>query len=370
MQNPSESKQEKIQLTKIRNDIDKIDIKIQSLISARAECAQKVADIKTKNGTEEAIFYRPEREAQVLKAVKQRNTGLVPDDDMARLFREIMSICLSLEHPIKVAYLGPEGSYSHSSAIKQFGFAAHPVAVSTIEEVFRAVERGDADYGIVPVENSSEGIVKQTQSELIKTSLLINGEIDLAINHCLLSSAYKLASIKKVVAHPQAIGQCESWLKHNLSGIVLESVNSNALAAKMAKQDSTLAAIASKQAGQIYSLNVLEEHIADQKDNTTKFWVIGTENVSSSGDDKTAMVLSISNKSGALLEILSSFASRDISMTRIISLPSNNKKWDYVFFIDVIGHQQDKKLHEALVEVKEKTSFFKLLGSFPVSPLD
>lgn len=368
MQNSEE--QEKLQLTKIRDEIDKIDCQIQDLISQRALCAQKVANIKTKGGNNEVVFYRPEREAQVLREVKKRNTGLVPDNDMGRLFREIMSVCLALEQPIKVAYLGPEGSYSHSSAIKQFGGSAHPLAVSTIEDVFKAVEKGEAHYAIVPVENSSEGVVKQTQNELIKTNLLINGELDLDIHHCLLSTSNNLDSVKKVVAHPQAIGQCEIWLKNNMPWAVIESVNSNAMAAKMAKKDNSLGAIASKQAAQLYDLNVLDTHIEDQKDNSTKFWVLGAEKTTPSGEDKTAIILSMPNKSGALLDVLSSFSDRNISMTRIISLPSIDKKWDYVFFIDVIGHQEDEILKRALVEVKEKSMFFKLLGSFPISPLD
>ncbi len=373
MQNSDEVILEKTQLLEIRNEIDEIDTQIQALISARAFCAQKVADIKTKDGKVDAVFYRPEREAQVLRAVKQRNslnTSLISSNDMARLFREIMSVCLALEHPTKVAYLGPEGSYSHSSVIKQFGGAVHPFAVSTIEEVFHTVEKGEADYGIVPVENSSEGVVKQTQNELITTNLLVNGEVDLEIHHCLLASSTELEKIQRVVAHPQALGQCEIWLKNNMPWAILEPVNSNALAAKMAKKDQSLGAIASEQAALLYELNVLETHIEDQKDNTTKFWVIGPEATTASGEDKTAMILSMPNKSGALLEVLSGFASRNISMTRIISLPSIDKKWDYIFFIDVTGHQDDALLNEALLEVKEKSVFFKLLGSFPVSPLD
>jgi len=367
---PEEKALEAEQLSKIRQEIDAIDTQIQALISERAKCAQKVADIKTHGGQVETVFYRPEREAQVLRAVKARNKSLISDNDMARLFREIMSVCLALEHPTKVAYLGPEGSYSHSAAIKQFGSSAHPFAVSTIEEVFQSVEKGEVDYGIVPVENSSEGAVKQTQQALLTTPLSVNGEVDLAIHHCLLSSQTQLESIQKIVAHPQALGQCEKWLENNMPWVTLEPVNSNALAAKMAMQDASLGAIASEQAAQVYDLNILEKHIEDQKDNTTKFWVIGCEAAEASGEDKTAMVLSIPNKAGALLEILSSFASREISMTRIISQPALDKKWDYVFFIDIEGHLANDQVKAALQEVAEQSAYFKLLGSFPISPLD
>lgn len=360
---------EQEQLTQIRNDIDSIDAQIQELIGQRALCAQKVADIKTKGGQVEVVFYRPEREAQVLRTVKARNTSLLPDEEMAKLFREIMSACLALEQPISVAYLGPEGSYTHASVIKQFGSSAHPVAVSTIEDVFDVVERGGANYGIVPVENSSEGIVKSTQNALLKTKLKISGEVTLAIHHCLLSKLEKVEGIKKLVAHTQALGQCEQWIKNNLPWVEVEAVASNALAAKMAQTDSTIAAIASEQAAQLYELTILESNIEDQVDNTTKFWVLGKEDVPPSGEDKTAMIVSMKNRSGALLDILACFSHRGINMTRIISRPSVDKTWDYLFFIDVLGHQEDENLNQALKEVASKADFFKLLGSFPISPL-
>ena len=362
------SDQEKQQLTLIRDEIDGIDQQIQTLISQRAACAQKVADIKTQGGKVDAVFYRPEREAQVLREVKNRNNSLLSDSDMMRMFREIMSVCLALEQPLKVAYLGPEGSYSHASVLRQFGSFAHPHAVSSIEKVFEAVEKGEVNYGLVPVENSSEGVVKQTQNALINTSLKISGEVELEIHHCLLSKNKLLTSIVKVVAHQQALGQCETWLQNNMPWAEIEAVDSNALAAQMAKKDATLGAIASEQAAQLYELKILESNIEDQNDNTTKFWVIGNEETGVSGEDKTAMILSMPNQSGALMDVLESFASRQISMKRIISVPSNDVKWDYLFFIDVEGHQQDKALSEALKEIKTKTAFFKLLGSFPTSP--
>ncbi|GAB6070312.1 prephenate dehydratase [Thiomicrorhabdus hydrogeniphila] len=360
---------EQAQLTEIRMEIDAIDEQIQTWIGKRAECAQKVADIKTQGGNVSAVFYRPEREAQVLRAVKARNTSLLPDVEMAKLFREIMSACLALEQPISVAYLGPEGSYSHASVVKQFGSSAHAVAVSSIEEVFAAVESGETHYGIVPVENSSEGVVKSTQDELMKTRLQVSGEVDLAIHHCLMSKSQSHEFIKKVVAHQQALGQCEHWLKNNLPWADIEAVDSNALAAKMAQTDDSLGAIASEQAAQLYQLNILELNIEDFKDNTTKFWVIGKEPTQPSGEDKTALILSIHNKSGALLDILGCFSKRNINMTRIISRPSTDKKWDYIFFIDVLGHKEDDNVKEALAEVQANAAFYKLLGSFPVSPL-
>jgi len=360
---------EQQQLTEIRNQIDAIDKQIQALIGQRAECAQKVAEIKTQGGRVDAVFYRPEREAQVLRAVKERNNSLLPDTEMAKLFREIMSACLALEQPVTVAFLGPEGSYSHASMIKQFGSSAHPHPVSTIEAVFDAVQKGEASYGIVPVENSTEGVVKQSQNELVHSTLKVSGEVEMEIHHCLLSKSPDVESIRKVVAHPQALGQCEEWLKNHLPWVEIEAVDSNALAAKMARENPELAAIASEQAAQLYQLIILEKHIEDSKDNTTKFWVVGREYTQPSGQDKTALILSIPNKAGALLDILDCFKERNINMTRIVSRPSTDKNWDYLFFIDVLGHKDEEGLKQALTSVEEKAIFFKLLGSFPISPL-
>lgn len=368
-QENSPSATEQAQLTEIRSQIDAIDKQIQELIGARAACAQQVAEIKTQGGKVDAVFYRPEREAQVLRAVKERNQSLLPDKEMAKLFREIMSTCLALEQPISVAYLGPEGSYSHSSVIKQFGTSAHPIAVSSIEAVFAAVENGEANYGIVPVENSTEGEVKATQDELLKTKLQVSGELELAVDHCLLSHAQTHDKITKVVAHQQALGQCRQWLKNNLPMAQLEAVSSNAAAAKMAQNDPSLAAIASEQAADLYQLPILEYHISDSKENSTRFLVLGREAVAQSGEDKTALVISIKNQAGALLQTLQAFADRGLNMTRIISRPSKSKNWDYVFFIDVLGHQHDETLQAALQEVKQHAEFLKILGSFPISPL-
>lgn len=365
----SSVKTEAEQLLEIRNDIDAIDSQIQDLISRRAVCAQKVADIKTQGGKVDAVFYRPEREAQVLREVKERNTSLLADDVMGRLFREIMSACLALEQPIKVAYLGPDGSYTHAAALKHFGSFMHPYPQSTIEEIFKAVETNQADYAIVPVENSTEGVVNATQDSLLATSLSIIGEVDLAIHHCLLARNKDLRSVKKVVAHAQALGQCRNWLKNNLPGVELEAVDSNALAAKMAQEDASLAAIASEQAAVIYDLQILQANIEDAVENTTRFWVMGRDCTTESGEDKTSLVLSIKNKAGALFAILESFAKREISMTRIVSRPAANKKWDYVFFIDILGHRDNPLVAEALAEAEQQASFYKLLGSYPVAAL-
>jgi len=356
-------------LLDIRDQIDAIDEQIQALISQRARLAKEVARIKTQGGQVEAVFYRPEREAQVLRRVIERNDGSLPAEDMARLFREIMSACLALEQPLRIAYLGPEGSYSHAAVLKQFGSFVHPYAVSSIEEVFKAVERREAHYGVVPVENSSEGVVSATQNCLIDTPLQVCGELDLPIHHCLLSNADSLEKVRKVVAHAQALAQCRNWLQNNLPHAELEAVESNARAAQLAQQNDSWAAIASEQAAQIYTLRVLEKHIEDNRQNTTKFWVMGHEATEPSGEDKTALILTVPNKSGALLQALEPFAREGISMTRIISRPAQHKTWDYLFFIDILGHQKDERVCETLEAVAERAAWFKLLGSYPVSPL-
>lgn len=356
-------------LLEIRDQIDAVDEQIQMLISQRARLAKRVAEIKTQGGQVDAVFYRPEREAQVLRRVIARNDSALPDEEMARLFREIMSACLALEAPVRIAYLGPEGSYSHAAVIKQFGSFAHPYAVSTIEEVFRAVERKEAHYGLVPVENSTEGVVSQTQNALIETPLLVISEVNLPIHHCLLSKHTDLTKIKKVVAHAQALAQCRNWLQNNLAHAELEAVESNAKAAQLATEHPEWAAVASVQAAQIYALNVVEKHIEDNPNNTTKFWVLGHQLPEPSGEDKTAMILTVPNRAGALLEVLKPFSSRGISMTRIVSRPAHYKTWDYLFFIDILGHQKDEQVKAALEEVAEHSAWFKLLGSFPVSPL-
>lgn len=360
---------EQTALLEIRNRIDAIDEQIQALISERARLARQVAEIKTRGGKVEAVFYRPEREAQVLRRVIERNDGSLPAQDMARLFREIMSACLALEEPMRIAYLGPEGSYSHAAVIKQFGTFAHPYAVSSITDVFKTVERKEAHYGIVPVENSTEGMVNEAQTALIETPLQVCSEVDLPIHHCLLSKRDKPEQIRKVVAHAQALAQCRTWLQNNLAHAELEAVESNARAAQLAQSHPDWAAIASEQAAQIYDLHIVEKHIEDNPNNTTKFWVLGHDQPQPSGEDKTAMILTVPNRAGALLEVLAPFSERNINMTRILSRPAQYKTWDYIFFIDILGHQKEPDVQDAIQAVAERSTWFKLLGSYPVSPL-
>jgi chorismate mutase/prephenate dehydratase len=362
------TEQEQQRLGQIRNEIDALDIQVQSLIAARAKLAQEVAHIKTQGGTVDTIFYRPEREAQVLREVMNRNEGPLADDVMARLFREIMSACLALEQPIRVAYLGPEGTFSQAAAIKHFGLGAQSLAVPTIQNVFQAVESQRSDYGVVPIENSTEGAINATQDLLFKTSLQVCGEVNLAIHHALLSKADKLDQVKVVAAHAQALAQCREWLRQNLPWATQMPMESNAAAAVYAAENAESAAIASEQASHLYHLRVLSQNIEDQTDNTTRFWVVSRHGSAPSGLDKTAIIFSTPNRPGALHEVLGYFADKSISLSRLTERPSKQAMWSYVFYADIEGHCEQEPLKSVLMQVEKVSSFYKLLGSFPVAP--
>lgn len=360
--------QEQQRLQEIRAGIDALDMEIQQRITERAMLAQEVAHIKTQGGKVETIFYRPEREAQVLREVMHRNDGPLADAVMARLFREIMSACLALEQPIRVAYLGPEGTFSQAAAIKHFGLSAQSLAVASIADVFQAVETGRSDYGVVPIENSTEGAVNITQDLLLKTDLQVCGEVNLAIHHALLAKQEELTSIKVVAAHAQALAQCREWLHHNMPWATQMPMESNAAAAIYASEHSDAAAIASEQASHLYDLRVLVNGIEDQPDNTTRFWVIARHASGISGLDKTAIIFSMPNRPGALHEVLGYFAEKGISLSRLTERPSKQAKWSYVFYADVEGHSEQDPLKSVLAKVAANSSFYKLLGSFPVAP--
>jgi len=352
-------------LLAVRDKIDSIDRKVQQLLNERTACAQEVAKIKVANG-EQNDFYRPEREAMVLRNVMARNEGPLPDKDMARLFREIMSACLATERLLKVAYLGPEGSFTQAAAAKQFGGSVELQSRSTIADVFHAVEMGHASYGVVPVENSTEGMVSHTLDRFISSPLKINGEVTLPIHHYLLSKEQELQDIKIVYAHPQGLAQCRQWLNENLPHCDLVAVNSNSEAAKkVGEEQGATAAIAADRAAAIYGLSVLASNIEDEVDNTTRFIVIGAQEVGQSGEDKTAILVSTKNKPGALQSLLTPLADSGISMTKIESRPSGKGVWEYVFFIDIEGHIQDAAIDDALSKLEGEASMFRVLGSYP-----
>lgn len=356
------SSEDKLQA--IRQRIDALDRELQGLLNERASLAQEVARAKLEAG-DDALFYRPEREAQVLRAVKERNEGPLPAEEVARLFREVMSACLALERPMTIAYLGPEGTFSHEAAFKHFGHSMLGSPMAALDEVFREVEAGSADYAVVPVENSTEGAVNYTLDLMLATPLRICGEVELRIHDHLMSRATDLSGIKRVYSHAQSLAQCREWLDSNLATAERIPVSSNAEAARLATEDSEAAAIAGISAAEIYELPVLARTIEDKPDNTTRFLVLGHCEVPPSGEDKTALLVSTRNKPGALSKLLEPLARHGISMSRIESRPSRQGMWDYVFFLEIDGHQTEERVSKALKELESEASLYKILGSFP-----
>jgi len=352
----------KDQLKAIRDRIDVLDQRIQDLINARAKCAQEVAALK--NG-DSVPYYRPEREAEVLRKVLARNPGPLSGEEMARLFREIMSACLALEQPLRIAYLGPEGTFTQAAALKHFGHSVQTAALPAIDHIFREVEAGACQYGVVPVENSTEGVITHTLDMFLNSPLKITGEVQLRVHHNLLSAAPDITAVKRVYSHQQSLAQCRGWLDEHLAAVERTALSSNAEAARLVSQDKQAAAIASKEAADIYRLRVLASNIEDEPDNTTRFLVIGREEVAPSGRDKTSLLLSAANRPGALHALLQPFAEHGISLTRIESRPSRRAVWEYVFFMDVEGHVADHKVAKALEQLREEAPMLKVLGSYP-----
>jgi chorismate mutase/prephenate dehydratase len=350
-------------LNKLRIRIDELDEEIQALLSERAACAQKVAEAKQTH--DDSAFYRPEREAEILRRVRERNKGPLSDDEMVRLFREIMSACLALEQPLTVAYLGPEGTYTQAAAQKRFGHSVNLKSLAAIDEIFREVEAGSADFGVVPVENSTEGAINHTLDMFIRSPLKICGDVELQIHHQLLASGTSLDGINSVRAHQQALAQCREWLDANLAGLERVAVSSNAEAARLAHEDESVVAIASETAAEMYGLNVLAKNIEDDPNNSTRFLVVGRQKVARSGRDKTSLMVAVHNKPGALYSLLEPIARHGVSMTKIESRPSRVSKWDYVFFVDVEGHVEDDNVAAALEELATEASLLKVLGSYP-----
>lgn len=355
---------EEEQLGEIRKRIDTLDQQIQDLLNQRAEAAMEVARIKL-SADPDAVFYRPEREAQVLRMVKARNRGPLPDEEMARLFREIMSACLALERPLQVAYLGPEGTFTQAAALKHFGHSVRTQPLSSIPDVFQEVESDKADYGVVPVENSSEGVVNHTLDMFISSSLQICGEVSLRIHHNLLGKPQAMDEIRTVFSHQQSLAQCRNWLDRHLPYVERVAVGSNAEAARLAAETDHAAAIAGEAAAELYDLEILARNIEDEPDNTTRFLVIGRHGSGPSGDDKTSLMVTTRNEAGGLYRLLSPLAEHGVSMTRIESRPSRRGNWDYVFFIDLLGHREEPEVAKALEALQRLAGMYKELGSYP-----
>lgn len=356
-------------LADVRARIDAIDTQIQALISERAQFARQVGIAKGK--LKAAVdYYRPERESQVLRMVIERNAGPLSNAELLRVFREIMSACLAQQEPLKIAYLGPEGTFTQSAVLKHFGHSVKGLPLATIEEVFQEVETAVADFGVVPVENSTEGAVNSTLDMFLSSDLKIAGEVELKVNQNFMSKAQDLKGIERVYSHAQSLAQCRGWLRKHLPKAERIAVSSNAEAARRARNAEDAGAIAGEHAAEIYGLNVLARHIEDRADNTTRFLVIGRDILSASGRDKTSLLLTVRDQPGALYHLLDPLAKSGISMTRIESRPSRQGKWDYAFFIDVEGHIEEPKLKAVLGKLGPASAMVKVLGSYPVALLD
>ncbi len=361
-----------VDLTELRAKIDAGDEQIQTLINERARYAQQVAVAKNtgddgQDNDQSVGFFRPEREAQVLRAVVERNQGPLSDEEMVRLFREIMSACLAQEEPLKIGYLGPEGTFTQSAVYKHFGHSVRALPLPTIDEVFHEVEAGAADFGVVPIENSTAGSVNHTLDNFLMSPLKICGELELRIRQHLLGTMDDLGKVVRVCAHPQSLAQCRAWLREYLDGIEQVEVASNAEGARRARDEVGTAAIAGDAAAEVYGLGKLIADIEDRPDNTTRFLVIGRDLFPGSGDDRTTLLMSSADAddSGSLYKLLAPLSDHGVSMTRIESRPSRRRKWHYVFFIDLEGHVDDDNVSAALAELESNAQLFRVLGSYP-----
>jgi len=354
------------ELERVRARIDHVDNGIQDLLNQRAMLAREAGISKHPDG-HTVDFYRPERESQVFRRLLARNPGPLRNEEIHRLFREIMSACLAQEEPLKVAYLGPEGTFSQTATYRHFGHAVRALALPSVDEIFHEVEAGLADFGVVPVENSTEGAVNHTLDSLLGSPLKICGEVELRIHQFLMGSMDRLNQVKRICSHPQSLAQCRGWLDEHMPGVARMAVSSNAEGARRARDEDGTAAIAGETAADVYKLKVLATEIEDRHDNTTRFFVLGRRIFKPSGHDRTTILCSAlhTDTPGALFRLLEPLAKHKISMTRIESRPSHRKKWDYVFFLDIDGHAEEPRVAKALEALKKRSSLFRVLGSYP-----
>lgn len=352
------------QLAPLRAKIDALDEQLLELLSQRARAAQEVGQLKHNS---HAPVFRPEREKQVIEGLLAKNSGPLTQAGITSIWREIMSACRALEAPVRVAYLGPAGTFSEQAALTQFGQCIQKVPCASIDEVFRSVDAGAADFGVAPIENSSEGAISRTLDLLLDTDLKITGEVALPIHHHLLTQSGNLEGVTRVCAHPQALAQCQRWLSSHASHLERQAVSSNGEAAKIASEDPKAAAIAGDLAQQEYSLQVVQNLIQDDPHNRTRFVVVSHGQCESSGKDQTSVILSVDNKPGAVHQLLEPLAKHGVSMSRLESRPARRGTWEYFFYIDMDGHAKDPKVAKALMELEKEASFFKNLGSYPRS---
>jgi chorismate mutase/prephenate dehydratase len=349
-------------LKQLRARIDALDLEILKLVSERAATAHAIGKLK-----DDGTVYRPEREAQVLRRLAENNPGPLPDKVVMHLFTEVISACRALEDAFSVASLGPRGTFSEEAVVKHFGAQAPVILCNSIDEVFRSVESGNVGYGMVPLENSTEGAVGRTMDLLLSSPLKICGEVLLPVHQNLLSKSADIAAIRHIYSHAQSLAQCNRWLIQNCPHAERVPVASNAEAAKRAQDDADSAAIAGRSAAAHYDLSVLAGNIEDEPNNTTRFVVISRQEVAPSGNDKTSLVMSTRNVSGAMHQLLTPLAKNGVSMTRLESRPSRTGLWEYVFFLDMEGHQNEEKVARALDGMRELAAFLKVLGSYPVA---
>lgn len=354
------------ELSKLRQEIDGIDEEILRLLNRRAEVVLRVAEIKREKDEK---FYVPQREREIIERLKKLNRGPFPNDALRIIFREIISASLALEEPLKVACLGPLATFTHLAAQRHFGSFAKIIPVDSIKDVFESVIEGTAEFGVVPIENSNEGVVSYTLDMFMDVDLKVSAEIMLEITHNLLSRDGDIRKVKRIYSHPQAFAQCRQWLERNMPEVETVDTTSTAKAAELAAGDPEGAAIASDLASKMYDLKFIKRSIEDNKNNFTRFLVISDEYPPPSGKDKTSIMLSIKDKPGALFEVLTPFYKEKINLTKIESRPSKRKAWEYIFFIDVEGHIEEKKLREALKAIEKYCIFLKVLGSYPKSEI-
>jgi len=353
------------ELERLRASIDRVDDGLLEALNERARLARAIGALKVGQA------YRPEREAQVLRRIKERNPGPLSGETVALIFREVMSACLALERPLTVAYLGPKGTFSERAALKHFGLAAEAVPAASIDEVFRTVESGSADFGVVPVENSTEGAVGRSLDLMPQSPLKVCGEVVVRIHHHLMSMQQPRSfdEIRRVFSHGQSLAQCHEWLNVNLPKAERVAVSSNAEAARRAVGEPGSAAVAGETAAEHYGLAILASNIEDEPNNTTRFLILGDYEPKPTGHDKTSMILSARNRAGAVYEMLTPFATRGVSMTKFESRPSKVAIWEYLFFVDIEGHRTDTNVAAALAEVEKIAGYLKVLGSYPVAVL-
>ena len=351
-------------ITRRRAAIDALDEKIAALLNERAAHAAAIGRLKADGGT-----YRPEREADVLRRIALANRGPLANDALARLFTEIISACRALEQPLAVAYLGPQGTFSELALAKQFGTNIEALPCASIDEVFRAAETGAAQYAVVPVENSTDGAIGRTLDLLLATPLKICAEVVLRVQQNLMAKRPAMAAIRKVYSHPQSLAQCHGWLAQHLPGAERVPVASNAEAARVAAKQAGAAAIGPEIAAARYGLKVLARSIEDDPKNRTRFLVLGSHDAGPSGKDRTSLVMTAHNKPGSLHDLIAPFAAHGVSMTRLESRPARTGQWEYYFYVDIQGHQQDANVAKALGELRDKAPFVKIFGSYPAAVL-